>query len=107
MKRLRWIAVAAVLFWSVSVTVGAVIAWRLSEPDAPTTLIVPAPGAEPADLAPHTDTGDDAGGDPLRLDVDGNGRLSCVEVAPRVIERTDPEYRYMDDGDNDGFVCER
>lgn len=49
-------------------------------------------------------------GDALRrYDDNGNGRITCAEarrhgIAP--VPRGHPAYRYMDDRDNDGVVCE-
>ena len=51
-----------------------------------------------------------SGGDPLSLyDNNGNGRITCAEarshgIAP--VHRGHPAYRFMDDRDNDGIVCE-
>ena len=44
-----------------------------------------------------------------RYDDNGNGRITCAEarrhgIAP--VPRGHPAYRYMNDGDNDGVVCE-
>ena len=44
-----------------------------------------------------------------RYDDNGNGRITCAEarrhgIAP--VPRSHPAYRYMNDGDNDGVVCE-
>jgi len=65
-------------------------------------------------LAPTATPVSSAGGgqtvDPLRLyDDNGNGRITCAEarrhgIAP--VPRGHPAYRYMDDRDNDGVVCE-
>ena len=47
---------------------------------------------------------------PLQLyDDNGNGRITCAEarrhgIAP--VARSHPAYRYMNDRDNDGVVCE-
>ena len=49
-------------------------------------------------------------GDALqRYDDNGNGRITCAEarsygIAP--VRRGHPAYPYMNDGDDDGVVCE-
>ncbi len=51
-----------------------------------------------------------SGADALALyDDNGNGRITCAEarrhgIAP--VPRSHPAYRYMRDGDRDGWVCE-
>ena len=51
-----------------------------------------------------------AGGSALQMyDDNGNGRITCAEarnhgIAP--VRRGHPAYRYMDDRDDDGVVCE-
>ena len=56
------------------------------------------------------DSGSGAGSEALaRYDDNGNGRITCKEarrhgIAP--MHRSHPAYRYMRDGDGDGFVCE-
>ena len=45
----------------------------------------------------------------LRWDDNGNGRISCAEarrhgIAP--VRRGHPAYRYMNDPNGDGVVCE-
>ena len=63
--------------------------------------------------APPVSAGDSkeaAGDDALLLyDDNGNGRITCKEarahgIAP--VPRDHPAYRYMDDRDGDGVVCE-
>ncbi|MCH2254850.1 MAG: excalibur calcium-binding domain-containing protein [Vicinamibacterales bacterium] len=44
-----------------------------------------------------------------QYDDNGNGRITCAEarrhgIAP--VRRGHPAYRYMNDRDNDGIVCE-
>ena len=59
---------------------------------------------------PVPDPGGGQTSDALRLyDDNGNGRITCAEarshgIAP--IHRGHPAYPYMNDGDNDGVVCE-
>lgn len=101
MKRLRRWALLVVLVWLVAGVV-AVLLLRRDPPASPPPVV--------AITAPATSTAPpptvEPGHDPLRLDTDGNGRLSCAEVYPRTIHRGDPEYSYMIDSDNDGTVCE-
>ena len=68
---------------------------------------------EPAGTPPATSTPSEEGGetdDALEMyDDNGNGRISCAEarshgIAP--VRRGHPAYRYMNDADNDGVVCE-
>ena len=45
----------------------------------------------------------------VEFDDNGNGRITCAEarrhgIAP--VRRGHPAYRYMNDRDNDGIVCE-
>ena len=74
-----------------------------------TTMVVH--GSAPREAAtPTPSSGGGADVDALRLyDDNGNGRITCVEardhgIAP--VRRDHPAYRYMDDRDGDGVVCE-
>ena len=64
-----------------------------------------APMASPTPVA-----GSGSSGNALELwDDNGNGRITCAEarkhgIAP--VHRDHPAYRYMNDGDGDGVVCE-
>ncbi len=59
---------------------------------------------------PTPSSGSASNVDALRLyDDNGNGRITCAEarrhgIAP--VPRGHPAYRFMDDRDNDGVVCE-
>ena len=69
---------------------------RQSRP-AQTATPVPAPG------------GGQVGDALQQYDDNGNGRITCAEarshgIAP--VRRGHPAYRYMNDGDDDGVVCE-
>ena len=62
----------------------------------------------PAPSRPR-DSGTGAGDAPSRWDDNDNGRITCAEarrhgIAP--VRRGHPAYRYMDDRDRDGTVCE-
>ena len=65
-------------------------------------------GSEQETVRPTTTDADS--GDPLELwDDNRNGRITCKEarrhgIAP--VKRGHPAYRYMRDGDGDGWVCE-
>ena len=89
------------LVWLVAGVVAVLLLRRDPPASPPPVVVITAPAtstAPPPTVEP--------GHDPLRLDTDGNGRLSCAEVYPRTIHRGDPEYSYMIDSDNDGTVCE-
>ena len=74
-----------------------------------TALIVLAPRTSQVPSTPETSTSG-ADGDALAMyDDNGNGRTTCAEaqahgIAP--VKRGHPAYRYMNDGDGDGVVCE-
>ena len=101
MKRLRRWALLVVLVW-LGAGVVAVLLLRRDPPASPPPVVVITAPATSTAPPPTVEPGHD----PLRLDTDGNGRLSCAEVYPRTIHRGDPEYSYMIDSDNDGTVCE-
>ena len=73
------------------------------------TAMVVTRGARPTPT-PVPSTRGSGGVDALRLyDSNGNGRITCAEarehgIAP--VRRGHPAYRYMDDRDGDGIVCE-
>ena len=74
-----------------------------------TTMVVH--GSRPIQAAtPTPSSGVGANVDALSLyDDNGNGRITCAEarahgIAP--VPRSHPAYRYMDDRDGDGVVCE-
>ena len=64
--------------------------------------------AQTATPVPATEGGQTS--DALQLyDDNGNGRITCAEarnhgIAP--VRRGHPAYPYMNDGDDDGVVCE-
>ena len=69
--------------------------------------------SKPAELAPsRTPVSNPApsSGDALALyDDNGNGRITCAEARAHGIDpvpKDHPAYRYMDDRDGDGVVCE-
>ena len=74
------------------------------------TAMVVQQGRPAQTATPVPATGGGQTGDALqRYDDNGNGRITCAEarrhgIAP--VPRSHPAYRYMNDGDNDGVVCE-
>ena len=90
------------LVWLVAGVVAVLLLRRDPPASPPPVVVITAPATSTAPPPPTVEPGHD----PLRLDTDGNGRLSCAEVYPRTIHRGDPEYSYMIDSDNDGTVCE-
>ena len=75
---------------------------------ASTEMVVAEGQAQVAESAPSAAAPSTA--DALRLwDTNGNGRITCKEarqhgIAP--VHREHPAYRWMRDGDGDGWVCE-
>ena len=71
-------------------------------------VVVPAPVQDSPTATPTPSSSSNV--DALAMwDDNGNGRITCAEarrhgIAP--VRRDHPAYKYMDDRDNDGVVCE-
>ena len=84
--------------------------WYVNQVCSSTNMIF-ADGSAPAPTnTPPPTSGGNENVDALAMyDDNGNGRITCAEarnhgIAP--VHRGHPAYRYMNDRDNDGVVCE-